>query len=444
MNRVETLSHGVRHSPDELETLKRNNDLIAQAERVTRPDVVRAWPQYLTMANTFKCNLDCPMCFKQLDETANMSLPDMDWAIFERAAHELFPYLRLINLSVSGEPLISKNIFRELEMLRLYRVKTDVTTNGMPLSRPGLLEALLPVCRRLTISFDGATKETFEYVRKKARWETVLKNLKLFDEMRNTLPPGERPMFQMSHVYQHANATEPVLLVDLAHELGVDFLHVAHVYIHRDYQKVTSALNHRRLANEMLGRAKARADELGLASHFPPPYDLSDGSADQPYETPTSEWLVAEARKKLVTRPYRSVPESSGGPLVMAWSQNVKTNEELLATRNTGTHLPASFDYGVPQLGPSLIPGHEVKSNSCLYPWREAFINWDGQIGPCCSPALLDAGNMGNLCNTSFAEIWNGPVYQRLRSSIRTGKTYKFCRHCYIVNPEDPESYNLT
>ena len=97
----------------------------------------------------------------------------------------------------------------------------------------------------------------------------------------------------------------------------------------------------------------------------------------------------------------------------------------------------------MPQLGDSLIPKSQVKHNRCLYPWREAYIAWDGQVGPCCSPALLDAGNMGPVKDHLFSEVWNSPIYQRLRKSLREGRTYKFCRHCYVVNPEDPESYSL-
>lgn len=432
------------YSPEELEELKRNNEALALQERRTRPDVVRAWPQYLTIMNTFKCDLECPMCFKQLDDVFNMSLPDMEWTIFEKVAHEVFPHLRVINLSVSGEPLISRNVFKELEMMRAYRVKTDVTTNGMPLARRGLLEALLPVCHSLTVSFDAATKQTFEYIRKGAHWETVVKNLKLFNEMRQKLPPEERPVFRMNHIYQHANAKEPVLLVELAHELGIDYLSIEHVYVHRDYQETTSMLNHRRLANEMIERAKERAEQLGLNGKFPPLYDLSDGVPDKPYEPPAADWLHAETKKKNPTKLYKNATPPPDGPVTVALREKIPTNEAFVSMREKGWFIPRAFDYGVPQLGDSLIPDSQVKYNHCAYPWREAFVSWDGMVSPCCSPALFDAGYMGDLRVNRFSEIWNGTVYQRLRKSIREGKTYKFCRHCYIVNPEDPESYSLT
>jgi MoaA/NifB/PqqE/SkfB family radical SAM enzyme len=426
------------------EKLRRDNERLAKRERVTRPDVVRAWPQYLTIANTFKCNLDCPMCFKQLDDFSNMSLPDMDWAIFEKVAHEVFPHLRIVNLSVSGEPLVSRHIFQELEMLRRYGVKTDITTNGMPLARPGLIDALLPVCRSLTISFDGATKETFEYVRKNATWEVVLRNLKLFNEARMKLQRQDRPIFRMSHVYQHANLLELERLVELAHEIGIDSLGVQHIYVHRSENSGTSALNHPRLVNEMLARARARARDLGLSAQFPDPLAVPEGQSEPKYEAPSREWLVAEAASPLVTRPYRADSQSIPGPLAAASAAGpLDSNEALLARREHGAYLPRAFDYGVPQLGDSLIPASEIRRNSCLYPWREAFVDWTGTVSPCCSPALLDAANMGDLRKQSFWEIWNGPTYRRLRRSLREGRTYKFCRHCYVVNPEDPVGYCL-
>lgn len=433
------------YAPEELEALKRTNDELARKEWRTRPDVVQCWPQYLTIMNTYKCDLECPMCFKQLDDVFNMSLPDMEWIIFEKVAHEVFPHLRTINLSVSGEPLVSKNIFKELELMRRYRVKTDITTNGMPLARRGLLDALLPACHALTVSFDGATKKTFEYVRRGADFDMVVRNLRLFNEMRQKLPPEERPPFRMNHIYQYSNAKELVQLVELAHSLGVDFLNVEHVYVHREHQESTTMLNHRRLANEMMTRAKERAEQLGLKVKFAALYDVSDGIPDRPYVPPHEDWLVEEANKKLDLKMYKDATPPPLGALPLALAQGVQSNEEFLALREKRWYLPRAFDYGVPQFGDSLIPDSEVKFNACIYPWREAFIAWDGLVSPCCSGALFDAAEMGNLRRAeSFQEIWNGPLYQRLRKSIRTGRSYKFCRHCYVVNPEDPVAYSLT
>jgi radical SAM protein with 4Fe4S-binding SPASM domain len=430
-------------APEELEELKRKNESIAYEERRTRPDSVRAWPQYLTIMNTYKCDLECPMCFKQLDDVFNMSLPDMDWSIFEKVAHETFPHLRLINLSVSGEPLVSRTIFRELELMRFYGVKTDITTNGMPLARRGLLDALVPVCHALTVSFDGGTKETFEYVRKGANWDTVLKNLRLFNSMRNRYAPEDRPIFRMNHVYQYANARELTKVVELAKDVGIDFLNVEHIYVHREYQGQTSLQSHPRLANEMIERARERAAEIGLSARFPTLYDVSSGEPDRAYGEVPGDWLELEAKRKIEKKMFRDMPPQEAGPVKRAFDQNVSSNAELVARRDNGWFLPKAFDYGIPQLGESLIPDAAVKHNGCFYPWREAFISWDGQVGPCCSPALFEAGNMGNLHDAPFSEIWNGPIYQRLRRSIREGRTYKFCRHCYIVNPEDPEAYSL-
>ncbi|MFN0207618.1 MAG: SPASM domain-containing protein [Planctomycetota bacterium] len=433
------------YSPEELEELKKQNEDIARQEWRTRPDVMKAWPQYLTIMNTYKCDLECPMCFKQLDDVFNMSLPDMEWQIFEKAAHECFPHLRFINLSVSGEPLISRNIFRELELMRKYRVKTDITTNGMPLARRGLLEALLPACHALTVSFDAGTKQSFEYIRKGAHFDTVVKNLKLFNDMRQKLAPEERPTFRMNHVYQHGNAKELVVLVELAHSIGIDHVNVEHVYVHRDYQETTSMLNHRRLANDMFERAKERAQQLNIKVKFAPMYDVSDGIPDHPYVPPAGDWMAGEAKKKNPTKLYRDAVPPPLGALPLAQREGITTNPEFLAMREKSWFIPRAFDYGVPQFGDSMIPESAVKYNHCIYPWREAFISFDGEVNPCCSPALFEAGHMGNLKQSAtFQEVWNGPIYQRLRKSIREGRTYKFCRHCYVVNPEDPESYSLT
>ncbi|MBU0754097.1 MAG: SPASM domain-containing protein [Planctomycetes bacterium] len=55
-------------------------------------------------------------------------------------------------------------------------------------------------------------------------------------------------------------------------------------------------------------------------------------------------------------------------------------------------------------------------------------INSNGSVYPCC------VGNrslkMGNLNRNSFAEIWNGRPYRKLRNSMFTGKYPRICRNC--------------
>lgn len=55
-------------------------------------------------------------------------------------------------------------------------------------------------------------------------------------------------------------------------------------------------------------------------------------------------------------------------------------------------------------------------------------IDPDGFVYPCCvGDRRL---KMGNINRNSFAEIWNGRSYQKLRKSMFTGRYFRVCKSC--------------
>ena len=51
--------------------------------------------------------------------------------------------------------------------------------------------------------------------------------------------------------------------------------------------------------------------------------------------------------------------------------------------------------------------------SACLRPWATTYVTANGNVLPCCispfSTADYSASILGNVFETSFAEIWNGP-----------------------------------
>ena len=433
---------------DDLEALKTKNDALAEKDRRERPDVCESYPSFMTIGNTHKCNLTCQMCFKQLDDAENMSLPDMGLGLFERVGHELFPHLRSVALSVTGEPLISPTIFDELDLLATYGVRASITSNGMPLSKKGLLERMMPATDTLTISMDGASAPTFNAIRRRADFDRVVKNIRLYNEARDALPAeAARPRLRFGHILQFRNVTELPRLVELAHELDVDDVHVDHVYIHARLNAGDSLHAHRRLTNEMLERARETAERLGVVVSLPDPHDVSDGVPDEPYAPIPDDTLLQQGRERLPTVPfdpevherYDLDPQFQALAEVRAeGGGNPEYVERLLERRALLGHL----QWGLPQLGESLVPPEAEKVSSCHYAWRESFIEYNGLVAPCCN-ASMGAGRVIAHVDEAptFREIWNGEVYRRLRRSLSSGRCYKFCRTCYLFEPVDEAAW---
>jgi MoaA/NifB/PqqE/SkfB family radical SAM enzyme len=63
----------------------------------------------------------------------------------------------------------------------------------------------------------------------------------------------------------------------------------------------------------------------------------------------------------------------------------------------------------------------------CPIPWWNVYIETDGSVRPCCQfPAI------GNIMETPFRKIWNGPEYRRLRRTVNTPDMPEACRQCFM------------
>ncbi len=425
---------------DALEALKAANERRAEQDRRTRPEVCTAFPTLVTIGNTHKCNLTCNMCFKQLDDVENMSLPDMGWERFEGLGHELFPHLRHVALTVSGEPLVSRTIFDELDLLATYGVRASITTNGMPLGKKGLMEHLLPALGALVVSMDGASEPVFNSIRRGALFPKVLEHVRRFNAARDALPRhAARPRLEINHILQWKNVTELPRLVELAHELRADSVKVDHAYIHTGLNEEDSLERHRALTNRMLDAAEATARRLGIALRLPERFAGAAQDEDAPYEPYAPEELLAQGRARLDTVPFDPLrherldldpPFAAMERARAAGLDNARFVDDLLDQGR----LPSSLRWGVPQLGPSLMPAGLEKVSPCLYPWRESFVEFNGVVAPCCNPSMGAGRVVGRYeAGDSFEAIWNGPVYRELRRSLSSGRSYRFCRYCYVV-----------
>ncbi len=71
------------------------------------------------------------------------------------------------------------------------------------------------------------------------------------------------------------------------------------------------------------------------------------------------------------------------------------------------------------------------KRNFCSLPWKEAVINWDGSVLPCCS-VYEGKYTFGNAFEEGFKKIWNGPSYRaaRLEMAGRPNAPRTVCHIC--------------
>ena len=85
-----------------------------------------------------------------------------------------------------GEPFMDPKIFERIEFCHRHSISTLLSTNGTFLDERVAERVLDSPLEQITLSFDGASKESFEFYRKGAKFEKVRDNFVRFarDEAR--------------------------------------------------------------------------------------------------------------------------------------------------------------------------------------------------------------------------------------------------------------------
>ena len=193
-----------------------------------------------------KCNLRCRMCHFSFDhvfhQPANFTSP----ALFERIAAQALPKAHTLILSAGNEPLISPHFVDILKIAARYRVPEVLfLTNGQLLT-PKIADAVMEAgVTQVQISIDGATKETYEYVRRGARFDRLVRNLEYLSARKRELGQSW-PRLQFNIVLMQKNLEELPLFVDLAERVGVDWIAARHLLVMKGLEMEQETLAHDR------------------------------------------------------------------------------------------------------------------------------------------------------------------------------------------------------
>ena len=162
-----------------------------------------ALPVEYIVETTAKCNLYCPMCPR---ESHPQPKADMAADIFEalvRQSGKTAEHMMLIGL---GEPFMDPRIFERIELCHRHSISSLLSTNGTFLDEKLAARVLDSPLEQITLSFDGAKKETFEFYRKGAKFEKVRDNFVRFARMK--LERASRLQVVVQMVKMDGNAAE--------------------------------------------------------------------------------------------------------------------------------------------------------------------------------------------------------------------------------------------
>ncbi|HYM09112.1 MAG TPA: radical SAM protein [Bryobacterales bacterium] len=172
---------------------------------LARRERLAALPVEYIVETTAKCNLYCPMCVR---ETYKQPKADMTDEIFERLVSQAGSSAEHMMLIGLGEPFMDPQIFERIEYCRRHNISTLLSTNGTFLDEKTAERLLASSLDHITLSFDGAAKESFEFYRKGAKFEKVRDNFVRFARLKHSRRAKIQVVVQMVRMERNRDEVE--------------------------------------------------------------------------------------------------------------------------------------------------------------------------------------------------------------------------------------------
>lgn len=173
---------------------------------------VRIAPLKIDYEVSNTCNFRCSMCL--LQEVIDKGSPIMKYTDFKKSIDEQFGLIE-VKLQGLGEPLLNVDFFKMVDICTERDIWVRTITNGSLLHMNDNYKKLIDgKVGEISISIDGATKETFEKIRIGSNFEQIVENatmLNLYAEEK-----GEQWRTSCWMLVQKDNYAEMEAMLDLA------------------------------------------------------------------------------------------------------------------------------------------------------------------------------------------------------------------------------------
>jgi MoaA/NifB/PqqE/SkfB family radical SAM enzyme len=272
--------------------------------------------------------------------------------LFDRIKESLFPYVAEVNFFLNGEPTLADHLSYMIKSSAPYTFLPKIFINGTHISDE-MGELFVNAGCFVNISFDGASAEVFERVRRGARFEDVVNNITRLQKIQAAV---QNPRFhlRLAVTLGSHNIEEAPKIVEFAFKYNLkDILFGA--YDSGGIIPENMLMDDVPRALQNIQQAVALADQYKIRYSFP---------------------------KKIGTT--------------------------VIDKNNNWQDFVLPVDPFVPFYLESFNPYHR----DCGYPWQHMAIRSNGLVVSCCQRQHV----MGDGTHEDFLKIWNNPRYQRLRS----------------------------
>lgn len=198
------------------------NFLRLRRDLALKRSKVSGKPCFLMVEPSSYCDMFCPMCPVALNKTQR-SGAILPLEIFEKLLSEIGDELILITFWNFGEPLLNKNIFKMIKLAGRKRIFCALSTNLLSLTPERASAMIDSGLDYLIVSFDGATRATYEKFRGKGNYDRVVGNLGHLIRKKNELR-AVRPFINLQFIVMRDNEHEIGAIKEFSRRIGVDKL----------------------------------------------------------------------------------------------------------------------------------------------------------------------------------------------------------------------------
>jgi len=353
------------------------------------PSAGSYFPTKLNLRLLYDCNLRCKMC-GQWGQTGSYFMYDrsrrrkrLDMEVIERILDELIPRgLKMVDME-GGETLLYPQFDQLLYRMGKRNVYVKFVTNGTLLdkfARP-IVESLV---KSITVSLDG-DREVHNRIRgEKRAYEKAMKGLDALLAMKRSLGKSV-PLVQIAFTMNRHNGAAALrsLCEDLQGKELADILAI----------KLTPIFVPDRAEKDYICLVE---DYFGIEEGILCPGGFKDDYADFAEEGYKIVKTVSELKKKSFDFLVEALP-----------------------------HIPLNQ---IPRL--YLDYSWDLGRAPCPVPFDEPTVDADGNVYPC--NLFTDTPlSMGNIYESPFLEIWDGPNFTRFREMLMDqGGLLPVCNRC--------------
>lgn len=194
---------------EEIRRLRDENELIRYLFYRYRYDVfpptrqLDDFPPCVQIEPTSMCNFRCVFCYqtdRMLTRGRHGHMGMMDIDTFRAVVDQIEGHVEAVTLASRGEPMLAKQIVPMLAYLSGKFLALKINTNASLLTEKKAHALLAADPNTVVFSADAADPELYSRLRVNGSLDTVLANVRMFDDIRARHYPGSRTITRVSGV----------------------------------------------------------------------------------------------------------------------------------------------------------------------------------------------------------------------------------------------------